>query len=71
MSEITDEDRRRVNLLRTVSKHGLKVLNLDDLVELKTLVEKKDYTHDKKAQKSKSKLLAKINAAIYDIEEKK
>jgi hypothetical protein len=71
MSEITDEDRRRVDLLRTVSKHGLKVLNLNDLVELKMLVEKKDYAHDKKAQKSKSKLLAKINAAIYDIEEKK
>jgi hypothetical protein len=69
--EVTAEDRRRVELLETVSKKGLKKFNLDELVELKLLVEKKDYSHNKKAQKSKTKLLAKINAAIYDLEERK
>jgi hypothetical protein len=68
--EITNDDRRRVELLDIVSKRGLKTLSLDDLKQLHLLVNKKDYSHSKKAQKSKAKLLAKINAAIYDIEEK-
>lgn len=68
---ITDEDRRRIELLEIVSKKGLKRFSLDELVELKLLVEKKDYSHNKKAQKSKIRLLAKINAAIYDLEERK
>lgn len=70
VSHITKDDRRRVELLDLVSKKGLKVLELEDLKQLQTLVETKDYTHSKKAQKSKVKLLAKINAAIYDIEER-
>jgi hypothetical protein len=70
VDEITTEDRRRVELLEIVSKKGLKQFNLDDLMELKLLVEKKDYSHNKKAQKSKMRLLAKINAAIYDLEER-
>ena len=71
VEEITGEDRRRVELLSKVSKKGLKALTLEDLLQLKMLVEKKDYSHNKKAQKSKGKLLAKINAAIYDIEQSK
>ncbi len=71
MPHITEDDRKRVELLEVVSKKGLKVLDLDDLKQLLTLVETKDYTHNKKAQKSKVKLIAKINAAIYDIEERK
>lgn len=70
VSHITEDDRRRVELLDLVSKKGLKALELEDLKQLQTLVETKDYTHSKKAQKSKVKLLAKINAAIYDIEER-
>lgn len=70
VSHITEDDRRRVELLDLVSKKGLKVLELEDLKQLQTLVETKDYTHSKKAQKSKLKLLAKINATIYDIEER-
>jgi hypothetical protein len=70
VDEITTEDRRRVELLEIVSKKGLKQFNLDELMELKLLVEKKDYSHNKKAQKSKMRLLAKINAAIYDLEER-
>lgn len=71
VSHVTEDDRRRIELLDLVSKKGLKVLELEDLKQLQILVETKDYAHNKKAQKSKVKLLAKINAAIYDIEERK
>ncbi|HXG74848.1 MAG TPA: hypothetical protein VNK44_08550 [Candidatus Nitrosotenuis sp.] len=71
MDGVTSDDKRRVELLELVSKKGLKVLGLDDLKELMLLVEKKDYSHNKKAQKSKMRLLAQINARIYDLEEKK
>ncbi|TBR07951.1 MAG: hypothetical protein EPO62_07505 [Candidatus Nitrosotenuis sp.] len=70
MSHITDDDRKRVELLEVVSKKGLKVLELDDLKALLALVENKDYAHNKKAQKSKVKLVAQINARIYDFERK-
>jgi hypothetical protein len=69
--EVTDEDRRRVDLLEIVSKRGLKTLSISDLKELMILVEKKDYSHNKKAHKSKMRLLAQINARIYDVEEKR
>ncbi len=68
---ITPEDKERVKLLQVVSKKGLKELTLDELKRLQILVEKKDYSHDKKAHKSKMKLLAKINVAIYEAEEGK
>ncbi|HEY8111221.1 MAG TPA: hypothetical protein VIG05_10195 [Candidatus Nitrosotenuis sp.] len=71
MSHITEDDRRRVELLDLVAKKGLKVLELEDLKRLLTLVENKDYSHNKKAQKSKVKLIAKIDAAIFDIEERR
>ncbi|HEY8109590.1 MAG TPA: hypothetical protein VIG05_01830 [Candidatus Nitrosotenuis sp.] len=71
MSHITEDDRKRVELLDLVAKKGLKVLELEDLKQLLTLVENKDYSHNKKAQKSKVKLIAKIDAAIFDIEERK
>ena len=67
--KVTQEDIERVKLLQTVSKKGLKELNLNQLQRLQILVEKKDYSHNKKAHKSKMKLLAKINVAIYEIEE--
>ena len=68
---ITPEDKERVKLLQIVSKKGLKELTLKELKRLQILVEKKDYSHDKKAHKSKMKLLAKINVAIYEAEEGK
>ncbi|MEO9308854.1 MAG: hypothetical protein ABI337_00995 [Nitrososphaera sp.] len=71
MDEVTSDDQRRVELLEVVSKKGLKVLGLEELNELMHLVEKKDYSHNKKAQKSKMRLLAQINARIYDLEEKR
>ncbi len=50
-------------------KKGLKELTLDQLKRLQILVAKKDYSHSKKAHKSKMKLLARINVAIYETEE--
>ncbi len=66
---IPPEDLERVKLLDTVSKKGLKELTIAQLKRLQILVEKKDYSHSKKAHKSKMKLLAKINVAIYETEE--
>lgn len=71
MSEITDEDRERIKLLQLVSssKNEFKNLTVKQLKRLQELVEKKDYSHDKKAHKSKVKLLGKINVRIYELEE--
>jgi len=65
------DDLERVKLLNIVSKRGLKKLSLEQLKRLLLLVEKKDYSHDKKARKSKMKLLAQINSRIYELEEGK
>ncbi len=71
MTQISNEDRERVKLLRLVSdsKNEFKKLSLEQLKRLQELVEKKDYSHDKKAHKSKVKLLKKINVRIYEITE--
>lgn len=72
-SDVSSEDRERVKLLQLVSssKNEFKKLSLEQLKRLQELVEKKDYSHDKKAHKSKVKLLAKINVRIYELEEGK
>jgi len=67
--DIPPEDLERVKLLQIVSKKGLKELSIKQLKKLQILVEKKDYSHSKKAYKSKMKLLARINVAIYEAEE--
>ncbi len=71
MGEISSEDRERVKLLQliTTSKNEFKNLSLEQLARLQELVEKKDYSHDKKAHKSKIKLLKKINVRIYELTE--
>jgi hypothetical protein len=71
MNEVTNDDRERVKLLRLISssKNEFKKLSLEQLKRLQELVEKKDYSHDKKAHKSKVKLLGKINVRIYEITE--
>lgn len=71
MTGISDEDRERVELLHRVSssKNEFKKLTLQELKRLQELIEKKDYSHDKKAHKSKVKLLGKINVRIYELEE--
>ncbi len=66
---ITPDDLERVKLLDIVSKKGLKELTLVQLKRLQILVEKKDYSHSKMAHKSKLKLLARVNVAIYETEE--
>ncbi len=71
MTQISNEDRERVKLLRLISesKNEFKKLSLEQLKRLEELVEKKDYSHDKKAHKSKVKLLKKINVRIYEVTE--
>ena len=69
VESVSPEDIERVKLLQTVSQKGLKELSLEQLKRLQVLVEKKDYSHSKKARKSKMKLLARINVAIYEAEE--
>ncbi|MBC8515992.1 MAG: hypothetical protein ISR81_04285 [Nitrosopumilus sp.] len=73
MTEITADDKERVELLKLVSssKNEFKNLTLEQLSRLQELVEKKDYSHDKKAHKSKVKLLGKINVRIYELTEGK
>ena len=67
--KISSEDIERVTLLKIVSEQSLKSLSYDQLKRLEVLVQKKDYSHDKKAHKSKTKLLAKINVRIYELQE--
>jgi hypothetical protein len=69
--KITPEDRERVALLQLItnSKHEFNKLSVEQLTRLQELVEKKDYSHDKKAHKSKMKLLAKINVRLYELAE--
>jgi len=71
VDEITAEDRERVKLLHLVSssKNEFKKLSIEQLKRLQELIEKKDYSHSKKAHKSKMKLLAKINVRLYELEE--
>ena len=71
MADITSEDRERVKLLSLISssKHEFDKLSLEQLVRLEELVKKKDYSHDKKADKTKSKFLKRINVRIYEITE--
>ncbi|NND86227.1 MAG: hypothetical protein HKM23_02630 [Nitrosopumilus sp.] len=71
MADISEEDKERVKLLQLISssKNEFKKLSVEQLKRLQELVEKKDYSHDKKAHKSKVKLLGKINVRIYELEE--
>ena len=62
---LTDEDKERIKLLEEVSKKQVKNLSLEQLIRLQELLEKKDYSHEKKANKSKKKLLSQINVEIY------
>ena len=58
MTDISSEDRERIKLLTLISssKHEFDKLSLEQLARLQELLEKKDYSHDKKKlinQKSK------------------
>jgi hypothetical protein len=69
--KITSEDKERIALLQLItnSKHEFNKLSVSQLTRLQELLEKKDYSHSKKAHKSKLKLLAKINVRLYELEE--
>ena len=62
---LTDEDKERIKLLNEISKNRFKNFSLEPLIRLQELLEKKDYTNQKKAAKSKKKLLSQINVEIY------
>ena len=62
---LSDEDKERVKMLNEISKNKFKNLSLEQLIRLQELVEKKDYSNQKKADKSKKKLLNQINVEIY------
>ena len=62
---LTDDDKERIKLLEEVSKNKFKNFTLQQLIRLQELVEKKDYSNEKKANKSKKKLLTQINVEIY------
>jgi len=60
------DDFQRVELLNLVTKNGsFKNLSDDQLILLDKLLKKKDYSNEKKAEKSKQKLLKQINIEIY------
>ena len=70
MSSMTEilkkDDFKRVELLNLVTKNGgMKNLSLEQLIQLDELLRKKDYSNEKKAEKSKQKLLKQINIEIY------
>ena len=62
---LTAEDKERIKLLDEVTKNKFQNLSLEQLVRLQELLKKKDYSHEKKADKSKKKLLNQINVEIY------
>ena len=62
---LTDDDKERIKLLNEVSKNRFKNFSLEQLIRLQELLEKRDYTNQKKAAKSKKKLLSQINVEIY------
>ena len=60
------DDMKRVELLNLITKKGgFKNLDLDQLALLEKLLKEKDYGNEKKAQKSKQKILKQINIEIY------
>ena len=71
MDDITSEDHERVKFLTLISssKNEFNNLSLEQLARLQELLEKKDYSHDKKADKTKTKFLKRINIRIYELTE--
>jgi uncharacterized small protein (DUF1192 family) len=54
------------SLLEIVSDKGLNVLSIAELERLRILLIAKDYGRNKKADRSRKKLLKKINAEMFD-----
>ena len=68
-SELESEAERR-RLLTVITEKGLRSLNIAELERLHTLLEIKDYGDNKRATRSRKKLLKQINFAIYDLVKK-
>ena len=66
LSSANRDDTELDRLLRIVSDKGLKALDLSELDRLRVLLLVKEYGDNKKANKSKAKLLKQINSAFYD-----
>ena len=62
---LTAEDKERIKLLDEVTKNKFQNFSLEQLIRLQELLKKKDYSHKKKADKAKKKLLTQINVEIY------
>ena len=62
---LTAEDKERIKLLDEVTKNKFQNFSLEQLIRLQELLKKKDYSHEKKADRSKKKLLNQINVEIY------
>jgi hypothetical protein len=62
------DDAELGRLLKLVSDKGLKILDIAELDRLRTLLQAKNYGDNKKAIKSRAKLLKDINIAFYDRE---
>lgn len=65
LSQADDEEEGK-RLLEIVSQHGLKRLTVGELGTLRDYLESKNYANNKKADKSKKKLLKQINAEMYN-----
>ena len=63
-----DIERRR--LLEIIYKKGVYALTKSELERVHTLIELKSYGENRKANRSKKKLLKEINIAIYESYEK-
>jgi hypothetical protein len=66
MAQEKDNIERR-RLLEIVSNKGIYALTRAELEHLHNLLELVDYSSNEKANRSKKKLLKKINVAIYEL----
>tara|TARA_B100000929_G_scaffold198836_1_gene157878 strand:- start:49 stop:279 length:231 start_codon:yes stop_codon:yes gene_type:complete len=62
---LTNEDKERIKLLNEFVENKFKNFSLEQLIRLQELLEKKDYSREKKRGKSKKKMLNEINVEIY------
>ena len=58
--KLTDEDKERIKFLNEISKNKFKNLSLKQLIRLQELVEKKDYSHDRKPIDQRKNYLPKL-----------
>ena len=69
--ELDNHESELRRLLAIVSDKGLRGLDLIELDHLRALLQDKDYGDNKKAIKSKGKLIKLINSAFYDVHKPK